>query len=198
MGLAYLFSLVVGLGVLLVQLFVAHHADADGDGVDDGPAIDHGLMGAHDHGLAKPGQANDFGLLSLFFSLRFWVFGLFAFGLSGSLLNGFGLARPAVIFLLALAVGLLAGGFAVTILRTLAKTAAPPAPHARAAIGKLGRVIVACGRGRTGQVRITLDGRSVDLLATTDEDAIARGAAVIVDDVVEGTAKVTRAPAEVA
>jgi len=44
-------------------------------------------------------------------------------------------------------------------------------------------VLVECGRGRTGKVRLSLKGQTVDALATTDEETIAAGAEVVVAEV---------------
>jgi hypothetical protein len=63
-------------------------------------------------------------------------------------------------------------------------------------VGRVGRVVVACGRGTTGQVRVEIGGSSLDLLATTDDETIAHGESVLVEDLRGNIAHVSRRPQE--
>ena len=56
-----------------------------------------------------------------------------------------------------------------------------------------GRVLVACARGSRGKIRVTLKGQQVDMLATTDDEAIPVGSEVLVVEVRDDVAHVVRA-----
>jgi membrane protein implicated in regulation of membrane protease activity len=205
MGLVYLFSLVVGLGVLVVQIAMGGKGDADGadaHGADAGADAHAGdalatpHAGAHGHALAKvpPGAGAD--VIAFLLSLRFWIFAALGFGLSGSLLHLFALAGPVTVFLLATATGLGSGFFAAWALRLAARSGASSTADVTYARGRIGRVLVPCGPNKVGQIRIELKGQSVDLLASTDEGEIARGEHVLIEEVEDGVARVSRRPPE--
>lgn len=180
MGLAYLFALVVALGILILQILMGgRHAQADGDAHDD----------VHDAG-GEPAS------WTLLLSLRFWIFAALGFGVSGSLIDLFALASPVVTFLIAALAALASGLFAVVAFRLLRRSSTGTDVRASQAVGRLGRVVVPCGPGLTGQVRVELAGASVDLLATTDGEALAKGEEVLVEDFQEGVARVSRRPSE--
>ncbi|MFT3768718.1 MAG: NfeD family protein [Minicystis sp.] len=184
MGLAYLFALVVALGMLAVQIVVgvrggAHHGDL-------APA-------GHDHDAAGP---DELGLWTLFLSLRFWTFAALGFGLSGSLIHYLGLAIPVATFLVAAVAGLASGLFAELSFRMLRRSSAGTEARTSQAVGRVGRVVVPCAPGVIGQVRVQLGGGSVDLMATTEEDDLAKGEAVLVEDVRDNVARVSRKPEE--
>ena len=74
-GVLYLAALIVGAGTLLLQLFGSGDADA-GQDLDHAAAdadADADAGGGHAHGVS--------GFVPIFLSLRFWTFGLLAFGL---------------------------------------------------------------------------------------------------------------------
>jgi membrane protein implicated in regulation of membrane protease activity len=135
-------------------------------------------------------------LWTLVLSLRFWTFFALGFGLSGSLLHFLALAAPLPTLIIAAFAGLCSGLFAALAFRLVRRSAANTTLGASQAVGRVGRVVVPCGRGLTGQVRVELGGGSVDLLASTDEESIARGEAVLVEDVRDDVARVSRRPAE--
>ena len=60
----------------------------------------------------------------------------------------------------------------------------------------MARVLVPIEAGKTGQVRIELDGQLVDLLARTDEGRAERGEMVLIQDVEGELATVSVAPDE--
>jgi membrane protein implicated in regulation of membrane protease activity len=187
MGLVYLASLVIGLGVLLVQVALgARGGDHDLGHVGHVPG----------HDLAKGGHAGDDGPLAVVLSLRFWIFALLGFGLSGSLLHFLDLASPAVAAIVAGAAGIGSGAFAALVVRAVARSSRSSSVNLSEAVGREAKVLVACAKGRTGQVRIALRGQSVDLLAATDEESIARGEPVLIEDVRDGVAQVSRRPRE--
>jgi hypothetical protein len=123
MGLAYLFALIVGAGILTFQAIAGgpHGADHGGDGDHGGD--DHG----DDHGKSAP--LGDGGFVALFLTTRFWIFAALAFGLAGTLLRYvFGGSEPFTLAT-ALAVGLASGIGASAAFRLLrrARTPQPPA-----------------------------------------------------------------------
>lgn len=192
MGLVYLASLVVGLGILLVQVALGGRGtghevgDVVGDTGDTGPA----------HDLTKVGHAGDNGPLAVVLSFRFWVFALLAFGLSGSLLHFLDLAGSFATAIIAGAAGIGSGAFASLVVRAVTRSSASSSVSLNDAVGREARVVVACSKGRAGQVRIELRGQSVDLMASTDEDELARGEAVLIEEVRDGVAQVSRRPRE--
>src|SRR3954463_146244 len=102
MGLAYLFALVVALGVLIVQILMggrtgAHHGD-----------VGHAAHAGHHHAHATP---DDSAFWTILLSLRFWIFAALGFGLSGSLIHWFDLAGPVVTAVIASGAGAASGLF---------------------------------------------------------------------------------------
>jgi membrane protein implicated in regulation of membrane protease activity len=188
-GVAYVAALVAALGILLVQVFAGSHGGHHGD-------LGHGHAGhdqsgsQHAHGATHDESA----LWTLFLSLRFWLFAALGFGLSGTLLHAFSSAPPLTTLLVASVAGLGSGLFAALAFRVLGRGSASTEARSSAAVGKVGRVVVPCGRGVTGQVRIEIAGSSVDLMATTDDEGIARGEEVLVEDLDDGVARVSRKP----
>jgi membrane protein implicated in regulation of membrane protease activity len=185
----YLSALVASLGILLLQIAMGGK-DADAHGGDSGS---HEHDSSHDHaGVREPS------MVALFFSTRFWVFTSLGFGLSGTLLHVLDLAGPIAVACLAAVAGLSSGIFAVVVFRAVMQkaTTTTTTAHATDAVGKVGRVLVACRKGQMGQVRVELKGHSVDFLATTDEDEIARGEQVLVVEMQQNTAHVSRRPVE--
>ncbi len=189
MGHAYLFALVVSLGVLMVQIALGargggHHGDLGSGG-----------HGAHGHHAAADGDA---GFWTLFLSLRFWTFAALGFGLSGTLLHRLVQADPIVALSVATTMGLVSGLFAAMAFRMLRKASGGTEARESQASGRMGRVVVPIRKGAPGQVRVEIGGSSVDLLATTEEEEIAHGEAVIVEDVHENVARVSRRPDDLA
>jgi membrane protein implicated in regulation of membrane protease activity len=190
MGIVYLASLIVGLGVLVLQLAMGGKStdsvDADGDGAaddvgHDGKELSHG---------------SDF--VSLFLSTRFWIFAALAFGLSGTLIHWLQLAGVLATALIAGGAGVSSGLFASLAFRAVKRAATSTSAATTDAVGQVGRVLVGVTKGKVGQVRVQLKGSSVDLLATTDDDEIARGESVLVEDVRGEVAHVSRRPPELA
>lgn len=186
MALLYLFALVAGLGILLVQVAFGKLHGASGG---SGEGHDTGTNGQHIEG--------DEGVVGLFLSTRFWVFSALGFGLSGALLQLTEL-WPVITFFIAAASGLTSGLFATLAFRMLRKNSVSTTTHASRAVGKVGRAVASCQKGALGKVRVELSGQVVDFLATTDDDAIERGEAVLVEDMKDGIAHVSKRPADLA
>ncbi|MSP24443.1 MAG: hypothetical protein EXR75_04630 [Myxococcales bacterium] len=204
MGIWYLASLIVGLGILLVQVSMGGKdgGDHDGGGHGGGASKDFGGtkdLGAHGHDHAHDpahGDAGLGGLVAIFFSTRFWIFGAFGFGFSGTLLHYFLAGSFAGTLAAAIVLGLLTGGGAAFSHRALMKSAARPIANTSSAAGTVGHALLPIEPGTIGQVRIELQGRAVDLRARTDGERIERGDAVVIEEVEGELAIVSRAPRE--
>jgi membrane protein implicated in regulation of membrane protease activity len=196
-GLVYLAALIIGFGTIALQLFMAGDADGDADaghvdmeadaGGDADADADHG----HDHA-----GHGDGGFLPIFLSIRFWTFTLLAFGLSGTLLHYLDLTSRMIVPFIALGLGLGSGLLASLTFRALQKTEATSSGSASEAVGQLAKVLVPPKKSARGKIRVSIKGQTVDLMATTDEEEIEAGQFVLVDDMREHTAHVSRAPEE--
>ncbi|MDC0717151.1 hypothetical protein [Nannocystis bainbridge] len=161
--LIYLYLFAFGLGgvLLLGSIFIG---DKDGGDSDASTAehFDHGVDDSHGT-LA--------GLFTAFFSLRFWMFFLAFFGLTGLVLDGLDLVdSPTAALVAALGMGLLTGLGTVAVFRNLSHSETSTAASAADYIGRSGRVMVGFAAGDLGKVRLTLKGTTVDVLASTEEE----------------------------
>jgi membrane protein implicated in regulation of membrane protease activity len=189
-GAVYLAALILGLGVLLLQ-FVMPAADTGGApelGGDGELDIEHDAGAAHGHGHG----AADSGAIAIFLSLRFWTYGLMAFGFVGTLLHFLHLSSPPVALGTAGAVGVLSGFIASLSMRALARAQTSSGGEADETVGRIGRVLLAIERGKHGKVRVEVNGRLVDLIATTDVERLESGESIIVDEIRGTTAHVSR------
>ena len=169
---AYVFALVLG-GTLLLASTVLGGDDADHDA--DAGDLDLDLdadvdvdadAGGHDHAGGDLG-----GFFGALVSLRFWTFFATFFGLTGAVLQGLDLAGPMETAGLSVGTGALTGYVTVHVLRRLSSNDTGVAAGVSDYIGKSGRVIVAVGHDGPGKVRLEMKGTTVDVLATTDDDA---------------------------
>lgn len=177
MALAYLASLVVGFGLLGVQFVASAAGDAHAD-------------------LHADADAHDQSGAAIFLNARFWTYALLAFGMVGTPLHYFDLAPRTGTLILALLSGLAAGLFASLTFRALRRSSATSTAALEDSVGQVGRVLLPCAKGKVGKVRVTLQGTSVDALATTDELEIASGRRVIVAEVRGDILHVASAPDE--
>jgi membrane protein implicated in regulation of membrane protease activity len=180
MGVLYLAALIVGLGVLGLQ-FVMGSSGSDAEASD----LDHAEGDHHGH--------LDAGIVAIFLSIRFWTFGLMAFGLVGSALHFLSLASPLVTAILAGLMGLGSGTLANLTFRFLTRTHVSSGAEAADAIGQVGRVLIPIERGKRGKIRIAVRGQTVDLLASTDDERLKDGDLVVVEELRGTTAHVSRA-----
>ena len=169
MLLAYLVALILGGGILAVQLF---------------SGADHAVGGGHDFDTHHPMQGP--GLLST----RAVIFGLMAFGFVCAAMSALRLASPALTFALALAAGTAGGLIAGLTLQTLGHPDVAGGGSFEDAKGQTARVLVACAREQRGKIRVPLKGHLVDMLATTDEAHIPAGVSVRIVDVRDQVAHV--------
>lgn len=180
----YLAALVFGLGLFAVMVFSGSHSD----GVDAGDAS------GKDIELASAHAGGDWAGIVL--SLRFYMFAAIAFGIVGAPVAWWRLASPVATFVAALATGLLLGFFATQAWRVLQRQTLSSGAEAGELVGQLGRVLVACEKGRPGKVRLRVRGQIIDCLATTDEARLVAGTAVVVQALEGARVHVCAVPSE--
>lgn len=187
----YVGSLIVGGGLLGSSLLLGgsdHDADADADlDVDGDMDGDADLSGDHDHDHDHAHDAHGPDLGGLLWmpvlSLRFWTFFAAFFGLTGTLLDGLGIAPPGVALGTALAVGLTCGYTTALLIRLLrSKEVDSSIDPERDYVGRSGDVLQDVLPGDPGLVRLHVKGVFVDVEAVVDPDAasLRRGQKVIV------------------
>ncbi len=175
----YVGTLGFGIVVVGVTLLGGHggeggpdatHVDLDGHA--DSNALEHALETAAAP-LASAGHAAEAsaslgsdlaGSLWIFRSLRFWSFGLAAFGATGTVLNCAGSDWHAPI---SIAMGLFAGGFAAIAFRRLGAEQVSGMTDPTELVGREGRVLVAVRPGRPGKVVVTTQAGRTELPATS-------------------------------
>ncbi len=181
MWLLYLLALVLGGGLLFVQLVGGGHHDGAGHLGHFGGG-DH-LGGPDHHAQQGPGVL----------SIRSVTYGLFAFGFVGTSLHALRLAGE----LATLAVAAAAGAAVALAVGTALRSLSDPAASGEAALiearGRSGRVLVPLSRDQRGKVRVQIKGQTVDLLATTTGGLLPAGAEVVVVEVKGDVAEVVAA-----
>ncbi|QIZ72213.1 NfeD-like protein [Oxynema aestuarii] len=164
-------------------VFVALGAIAGLDGVEFGIEFDPDLE-LKEGTTADGSQASDARshwlqtLVSLpFSSLKFWTFGSCFFGLSGLVLSRLNPGLPGtVVFLVAIAVGLLCGSAIAWILRYLQRSQADSLVRPEDLMGRSAIVEIPFDRDSKGKVNLKIKGTSLSLSAYTDSDrAFSRG-----------------------
>lgn len=191
---AYLFAFGLGGVLLLGSIFIGDKdADASAGGEADAGGGGDAQAQHFDHGVGE-GHGGVAGLFTAFLSLRFWMFFLAFFGLTGLVLDGLDLVDdPTVALIAAIAMGLLTGYGTVLVFRRLAHSETSTAASSSDYVGRSGRVLVGFAAGALGKVRLTLKGTTVDVLATTeDERAFQAGEDALVIAMNDTTAVVAR------
>lgn len=190
---AYVFALVLGSILLGASFLLGGDHDADGEVDAD---VDHDvdahadLDGHADAGHEAHGDLGGFfGVLG---SMRFWTFFAAFFGLTGVVLDGFDLAAEMVSMGLSIGVGFVTGWLAVTLIRRLSATDTGVAAGVSDYVGKSGEMLIATGPGRLGKIRIELKGTTVDVLALTEDEPIARGEQALILEMREDKALVVK------
>ncbi|MCA9492269.1 MAG: hypothetical protein KC621_20190 [Myxococcales bacterium] len=132
-----------------------------------------------------------------FLSLRFWTFGLFTFGLLGTMLTLFGVGTVLTL-VAALGGGGVFGFLAYNFFRFLNRDAVSGETQLDAFAGEEARVVVPVRPGAQGKIVIERMSGRTELLATTrDGRAIEVGESVLIASVRDGVADVSRtAPSE--
>lgn len=199
----YLAALIFGLGMFAVQLFASSDAHDSGHaplpggadlhaGHGHGPELGHGLeLRAGEHGAGE-----HWGWADLFLSLRFYMFAAIGFGAVGAPVTVFGSSGSVLTLVAALATGIGVGCLAALGFRVLGRETVSSNSRAEELIGQVGRVLLACEKGKKGKVRLTVRGQIVDVVATTDEPLLPAGSGIIVQEVYAQRVHVCAAPSE--
>jgi membrane protein implicated in regulation of membrane protease activity len=177
----YVFAAIVGSVMLVASLLGGHHG------------IDHDMSGAGGHGDGDGDDADSFALR--IFSVRVFTYLLAFGGITGALLRAVAHVTEPVAALVSLAVGAAAGVMAQSLFQRALRSGARGTVTRVDLVGRAGDVIVPFGRGQTGKVRVHVKGGDVDLLAVTeDEAAMDARDEVLVVEIRDGNALVTRSP----
>ncbi len=177
---AYVFALVLGSVLLGASFLLGGDGDADADADFDGDVdvdadADFDADGDVDGDAGHDGHGDVGGFFGVFGSMRFWTFFAAFFGLTGVVLDGLDLAVELVAFAIAIAVGFVTGWTAVKLIKALSANDTGVAAGVDDYVGKSGEMLIASRPGRLGKIRIELKGTTVDVLAESDEQVIARG-----------------------
>jgi membrane protein implicated in regulation of membrane protease activity len=177
----YLFGAIVG-GVLLGASVVAGHG--------------HDAAGGHDAGGHDAGHGHDHdgSAVAYLVSLRLWTYLLAFGGATGLVLRlALGAAEP-LAAILAGAVGATAGGVAHTVMKRMTGQIGGTIRTGEL-VGRTGRLLLPVDKTSSGTVRVVVANQAVDLIATTNDDAaLSARDEVLVVEVKDGTAVVTRSP----
>lgn len=199
----YIATFVLG-GILLgASLFLGHHdgdagadADADADVHADADAdgdADTDADGPHEAGEVAHAELSDFWIP--FISVRFWIFFLCFFGLTGVVLTLLALAGRWGTLAAAVGVGFVSGFAAAFVIQKLKKAEVGSTVGLEDYKGKEGLVLLPIGPGDKGKIRMVIKDQTVDMVARTEEAlSIERGRRVLVIEVVNNEAVVVPAP----
>jgi hypothetical protein len=182
----YLFSLIVGGGLLLLSLLGGEGGDLEVDGALD---LD-GLGDAGDVGSAA--DATDASAASKIFSLRSLIYAVFGFGGTGVLLTGLGVTGPSTL-VSAIVTGLLAGAMVSVVFGYLRRTDSGAKVGDEALEGLTGHVVLPIDAGSPGAVVIVRGERRLRLRALphgTAEGDPSAWKRVLVVEVENGIARV--------
>jgi membrane protein implicated in regulation of membrane protease activity len=183
----YLIALLVGGFLLALSMFGGGH-DADADvSADADVDADADIDGGHD--------GFDAALAWLpVASLRFWTFFAAFFGLTGLVLDLGKLTGPWLGLGLATGVGYLCGASMTAIVRRLRRERVDSSLSADDCVGETARVVLPVSSGRAGKIRLEIKGRTIELVAETDEESeLAVGQSCMVYEIKDGHAVVARA-----
>jgi membrane protein implicated in regulation of membrane protease activity len=175
--LVYLGALVIAAGVLVMQVVLGHHADAQ----------------TGDHAIGD----HDTPLWTLFASVRFWAFALLAFGSVGTIITLFGFASFVHTLVIAIGCGLASGLGAALVIRSVAQKSSSSHATGSDVVGRVGRVIVPPNEAGRCKIRVEIKGSTIDYVATASE-AVAEGDVVLVEEGEGQALLVSKAPKELA
>jgi membrane protein implicated in regulation of membrane protease activity len=171
MWLLYVVAMILGGGVLFVQMLSGAGHDVGGHDIS--------LEGAHPD--AGPGLV----------STRSATFGIAAFGLVGAPLQLLQIVGPVTTFAIAFLSAVVAAATAGFAFARLGHPAASGSVSFGELVGREAKVLVACSRSQRGKIRVSLGGQVIDVLATTDDEgAIAPGTEVRILEVRDDVAHI--------
>jgi len=178
----YIAAFILGGCLLGASLFLGHHdgdtsdvsTDADHPGADfhgDADGGDH--AGDHSSGEADA-EAGGHGLEMAdlwlpFLSVRFWVFFLCFFGLTGALLTLLGLTGKWAALLTATAAGVATGFTAAFLIQYLRKHEVGVAAGEEDMKGLEGKALLPLPPGGRGKIRLEVRGQIVDFVAVSED-----------------------------
>lgn len=171
----YLVATIVGGALLVASLATGHHA---------------GALEAHSGGAGDPGHG---GPANALLSLRFWTYLIGFGGLTGLLLRLVAHTGEPFCALAALGVGALSGTSAHLVVARLAGSGRGGTVRTEELVGHTGRLLLPAAPGSASRVRLSVGGQLIDLTARSDE-TLAADDEVLVVQVREGVAQVTRNP----
>ena len=158
-------------------------ADADADAHLDGD-LDHGTDGVELSDIWLP-----------FTSMRFWVFFLCFFGITGILLTLLALAGKWATFAAALSMGTVTGFVAAFIIQRLKRQVVGQSLGTADYKGQEATVLIPIEPDAKGKIRMEVRENTIDMLATCDERVtVARGSKVLVIEIKDNEALVIPAP----
>ena len=199
----YLASLIIGLGILLLQLFMSSGNDLDADGFDSahpdlvpyaGADVHPSNQSPAPHPLSS--SVFDVGSIgTLFLSFRFWTFAMAGFGMLGSLLHYTGLGSFAGTLTASLLVGLVSGLGASWTFRFLGNKSLNSGAGAGELVGQVGKVLLPPNASGRAKVRLFVKGQIIDYVATTDDKSLEPGTSVLVEELRGNQLHVSAAPA---
>ncbi len=168
----YIASMILGGALLLSSLAFDHGAAGHGSG----------------HGADHPGDAHGF---SFALSLRFWTYLLAFGGATGLLLHT--LAHLGEPFALTLAVLFGAGsGLAAQFVVHKMSSDKGGTVSQRELVFKLGTMLLPASPGVSSRVRVTANNQSIDMIAITDDASLAARDEVVILEIKDGVAQVTK------
>lgn len=165
----YLIALAIGGTLVVASLLFGGDAEADAD-VDADIDCDAGLD-VDVHAGGDVGHGLDFGDWLPVTSIRFWTFFLAFFGLTGTLMQGLGVIDMKwVTVAISSAVGWVCGTATVIAYRKLKRDVVNSHIGEADFVGATGTIVVAVAKGNAGKIRLQMGGRTVELIAETEDD----------------------------
>lgn len=193
----YLIALLVGGFLLAMSMLGGGDHDVD---IDVDVDVDVDVDADADADADVDGGSDGFDVMGWFplASLRFWTFFSAFFGLTGVVLDTGGFTGSYVGLGIAGGVGYICGTTMTRLIRNLRRERVDSSLAADDCIGETARVILPVGPEQTGKVRLELKGRTIELIAETDDSELELGvgqACVIYGLKEDGRAVVTKAAA---
>lgn len=184
----YFICLAIGL-VLIVVSYLSGGDSSEGE-------VGSGHTDGGDAAEGGEGELHGFGWASVLplVSLSFWTFFLAFFGLTGAVLAAFTGASVGLTALVAVGVGYVSGLSVTQVVRKLRRHEVGSGVRAQDYLGEVATVVLPTQKGQLGKVRLTVRGRTVDLLAEGDSEvALGPHEQVVVHEVLDdGSVRVTK------
>ncbi|MBL8065458.1 MAG: hypothetical protein JNM34_06315 [Chthonomonadaceae bacterium] len=180
----YLFGAILGGGLIVFSALagMSSHAEVGGHGLDH--STDNGAGHGSDHGTGAAWLP--------FLSLRFWIYAVGAFGLTGAGLTFFKASQEPATLVIATVAGLLMGFSAATIVRLLSRAESTSGLLENDFLGAIAKVSVQIGT-LPGKVRTSIKGEIIDLVASCkDGESFSIGDEVMIVDVEGNSVTVAR------